>query len=395
MKRTEATLAILFAAAIIGVGGVAIYFVGTMSVHSDPAAVPSSAAAVPAGRDFAAGQEARRLARSLVVDENLPALSVAVAHRGRVVWAEAFGWADIERRVAATPTTRFRIGAASKALAAAAAGLLHDRGRLDLDAPVQRYVPAYPQKQWAVTTRQLLGDVAGVHHLRGESESLPGRHCASLDDALRIFSEDPLLFRPGSRYRYSVYGWVLVSAVVEGAAGEPFPQFMKREVFDPLGMADTTPDEAAETAGRSALYFPRAAMDTRLGMQEAPSADYSCWAGAGAFLSTPSDLARFGAAMMNPGFLNAATSGTLLAPVQLDSGAPTGYALGWKVEDTAIGGAIRRVLSHRGNPAGGSVSLMVVPDLDLVVAAAANVSHAKGVAPFAGKVAQAFAKPRT
>jgi serine beta-lactamase-like protein LACTB, mitochondrial len=395
MRRTEATLAVLLAVLIVGAGGAAIYFVGTMSVHPDPAAVPSSAAVVPAGEDSKPVQDARRLARSLLVDENLPALSVAVARHGRVVWVEAFGWADVERRVAATPATRFRLGAASKALAAAAAGLLHDRRRLDLDAPVQQYVPAYPQKQWVVSTRQLMGDVAGVHHLRGESESLPARRCGSLDDSLQIFGDDPLLFRPGTRYRYSVYGWVLVSAVVQGAAGEPFPQFMQREVFGPLGMGGTTLDEAGENAGRAALYFPRAAMDTRLGMQEAPSADYSCWAGAGAFLSTPSDLARLGTAMVKPGFLKAATIETLLTPVQLESGADTGYALGWKVETTAIGGTPVRVLSHRGNPSGGSVSLMIVPELELVVAAAANVSHAKGVAPYAGQVAQAFAKPRT
>jgi serine beta-lactamase-like protein LACTB len=81
-------------------------------------------------------EEARRLARSPLVDENLPGLSVAVALDGEIVWAEGFGWAEVERGAPVTPLTRFRIGSVSKPLTAAAVGLLHDRGRIDLDAPL-------------------------------------------------------------------------------------------------------------------------------------------------------------------------------------------------------------------------------------------------------------------
>lgn len=393
MRRAEATVAILLAVAIVVAGGAAIYFVATMSVHGDGAAVPSRAAALPVGRDSGAVEASRRLARALVVDENLPALSVAVAHEGQVVWAESFGWADIDRRVPATPLTTFRLGAVSKPLTAAAAGVLRDQGSLDFDAPVQRYVHSYPQKPWAVTIRQLMGDVGGVHHLRRESEALPSRHCASLDESLEIFRDDPLLFRPGTEYRYSVYGWVLASAAIQGTAGEPFPQVMSRSVFEPLGMTSTRLDGTGEVPDRTSFYFPRTAMDTRLGMQDAPSADYSCWAGAGAFLSTPSDLARFGVAMLKPGFLHADTLALLQAPVALESGAATGYALGWKIEDVQLGSRTMRVLSQRGNPSGGNVSLLLVPALHLAIAATTNVSHAKGVAPFGMKVAELFAKP--
>jgi hypothetical protein len=79
-------------------GGAALYFVSTVSVHDDPATVPSTAAAAPAERYSGAVDEARRLARALVVGENLPGLSVAVALDGEIVWAEGFGWADVERR---------------------------------------------------------------------------------------------------------------------------------------------------------------------------------------------------------------------------------------------------------------------------------------------------------
>ena len=118
---------------------------------------------------------------------------MAVAVDGDVVWAEGFGWADVDRRTPVTPLTRYRLGALSKPLTATAAALLHDRGRLDLDAPVQEYVAAYPRKQWPITLRQLMGDVAGVHRIRGDNnDAMPGQHCASLGEAVSLIVNEPL-----------------------------------------------------------------------------------------------------------------------------------------------------------------------------------------------------------
>jgi serine beta-lactamase-like protein LACTB, mitochondrial len=390
--RIEAALAVGLAVILLVAGGAAIYFVVTMSVHSDPASVPSSSSVAPDDQDSKAVTESRRLARALVVEENLPGLSVAVARGGTIVWAEGFGWADVERKTPVTPVTEFRIGSVSKPLTAAAAGLLRDRGRLDFDAPVQKYVTAYPAKQWPVSVRQLMGDVAGVLHVgAGDGpERMPGRHCTGLEQALPIFASDPLLFRPGTRYRYSIYGWILASAVIEAAAGESLSGFVTRELFEPLGMTHTATSEGTGVRSMAALYFPRMAQRPDLGLQEAPEADYSCWAGAGAFVSTPSDLVRFGSAMLRPGMLTSETLAVLQTPSRLESGASTDYALGWKVERVDIGGVSERVLVHRGSPSGGTASLLAFPDRDLVVAAIANVSYGKGVHPFGVKVGEVF-----
>ena len=393
-SRAEAALAVVFAVVIMLAGGAAIYFVSTISVHPNPAAVPSTTVAPHDERYSAAVKEARGLSRALLLEENLPGLSVAVAADGKIVWAEGFGWADVERRVVLSPATRFRLGAASKPLTAGAVALLHDRGRIDLDAPVQRYAPAYPEKQWTITTRHLMGDVAGVHRIRGDNnDAMPGRHCASLDEALALFADEPLLFRPGTEYRYSIYGWVLVSAVVAGAAGEPFPAFMTREVFEPLGMNSTVLEEIDVVPDTTSFYGPRAAMRTDLGVELTSPAHYSCLAGAGAFLSTPSDLVRFGAAMMKPGLLKADTIALMQTPFRLESGASTEYALGWKVDHVPLAGAPVRMLGHRGSPVGGTISLMTFPDLGLVIAATSNVTHTNGVAPLGLKIAEAFTRP--
>ena len=387
------TIGLVFAAAIVIVGGGAFYFFFTINpVHSDPAAVPSTVAAAPVERYSGAAEKARGLARELVVQENLPGLSVAVAIDGEIVWAEGFGFANVERRAPVTPRTRFRTGSVSKTLTAAAVALLHDRGRIDLDAPVQTWVPSYPQKQWTISTRQLLGDVAGVHRPRGDSnDNLAYGHCTSLDEALKAFADEPLSFKPGTKYQFSTYGWVLLSAVVEDASGEPFPTFMSREVFKPLGMDRTGLERADDDADTVSFYFPRTAMRSSLGLQTGPGADYSCFAGAGAFLSTPSDLVRLGSAMLKPGLLAAETIRLFQTPLQLESGASTGFALGWKVDTIQLAGAPSRLLRHRATPTGSTVSLSLFPDRSLVIAAATNVTHGmKAVDPFALQVAEAF-----
>ena len=391
--RAETALALLFAVIITVAGGGAVYFVSTMAVHTDPAAVPSTPG-VHAKRYSGAIEESRHLAHALLLEDNLPGLSVAVARDGEIVWTEGFGWADLEDGMPVTPRTQFRLGSVSKTLTAAAVLLLHERGRIDLDAPVQTYVPAYPQKPWTVTTRQLMGDIAGVHRIRGDNnDNPPGGQCASLDEALATFAGEPLLFEPGTRYRFSTYGWILVSAVVETSAGEPLPMFMTREILEPLGMESTVLEDRAEVPDITSFYIPRASMRTKLGVRKGSRPHNSCLAGAGAFFSTPSDMARFGSAMLKPGLLKADTIALLQTPLRLASGASTNFGLGWRVERVQLAGRPARMVAHRATPNGSTVALLTFPDHGVVVAVASNIAPAEGVDPTGRKIADAFTKP--
>jgi CubicO group peptidase (beta-lactamase class C family) len=405
----EVALALLFFLAIVGAGSVALYVVATKAppLYTDPDAVPSSAAAAPTERYSSTVEEARQRARALMVqEEQLPSLSVAVAKDGEIVWAEGFGYRDAKRLKQVTPRTRFRAGSVSKTLTAAAVALLYDRKRVDLDAPVQTYVPAYPKKQWTVTTRQLLGDVAGVHRLRGErgnNDQVPRGHCRSVDDALKTFAYEPLAFEPGTQYRYSTSGWILLSAVVEGVAGEPFSTFMSREVFTPLRMDRTALEGTPlRRSGRqtgtdddpdTAEFDESRAEERENDERNPPVMDYSCTVGGGAFLSTPSDLVRLGSAMLNPGLLKAETIALFQTPLRLTSGTSTGFALGWKVDSIALAGAQVRVIRHRASLIAGAVSLYLFPDRGLVIAVTSNVPNTVAVEAFALQVAEAFTKP--
>jgi CubicO group peptidase (beta-lactamase class C family) len=392
-RTVEFVLASLFALAIIG-GSVAFYIDATEErAHRDPAAVTSVVGIAPGERNAAAAEEAGRRARLLLVDENLPSVSVAVARNGEIEWSEAFGFANLESRTPVTPRTRYRLGSVSKTLTATAVALLYERRQIDLDAPIQTYVPSYPRKRWTVTTRQLLGDVAGVHKIRGDvNDQLPRGQCTGLEQALEHFRDEPLFFEPGTQYKFSTSGWILLSAAIEGAAAEPFPTFMSKEIFKPLGMDRTALEHTDEDPDTVTYYFPRLNEDSRLGLQDAPKAEYGCFFGAGGFLSTPSDLVRLGSAMLRPGFLKQDTIDLFHTPLPLESGGSSGFALGWKVDAIPFAGTQVRVVRHRGSFIGGYSSLSLFPQYGLAVAAISSVAHTPRVDTFALEVAEAFAR---
>lgn len=364
----------------------------TKPLHPNAAGVPTSAGAGPSEAWRAAADQARQIVRASLAEQNLPGVSIAVAAGGEIVWAEGFGFADLENRVAVTPETRFRIGTASKMLTSGGVGLLIEKGLLRLDDPVQTYVPEFPAKQWPVTVRHLMAHTAGLGNDSGDEGPLYGTACDRPVEAFEVFADAPLRFEPGTQYRYSSYGWIVVSAAVESAAGEPFMRYMRRHVFEPLGMEDTREDSATESISRlSVSYFPRYGADPKYGPDVMRPVDYSCYAGASALLSTPSDLLRFVIALDSGKLLQTSTVAELQKSVQLSTGADTAYGLGWDHETTTIAGAETPVIGHDGTLLGGTaVSIMKFPTLDLTVAVLSNTSYADTFA-LGAKIAEAFA----
>jgi serine beta-lactamase-like protein LACTB len=358
-SRMQTWLAVMVAGAgllVAAVVGRWAYVSATPPLHPDAQSVRTKGEVAPDGAWARKPDEARELVRAAVAEQNLPGLSVAVGAGNGIVWAEGFGWADLESRVPVTPETRFRIGTASTALTSVAAGLLVQQGRLKLDERIQTYVPEFPEKPWPVTVRQVMAHRAGLRSDSGDEGPLLGRPCKRPVEGLEVFKDKDLLFEPGTQYRYSAYGWILMSAAIEAVAGEPFLTFMRRQVFDPLGMDDTKADDATEgVAGRATPYFPRFAADPRYGPDIMREVHYSCYAGASVFVSTPSDLVRLAMALER---------GTLLEPatVQLLR---------------SLSGPPAPIIAHDGESLGGMVAtLMTFTEHDLVIAVTSNTSYA-------------------
>src|SRR5215469_1124335 len=223
-----------------------------------PAAYGQAAATANAhAPDYSQAEgHARAMAKQWLA-RGIPGLSVAVAVDGQMVYSEGFGLADLEERVPVWATTKFRIGSVSKPLTATALVELAEAGRVDLDAPVQNYVPSFPDKGGKITARLLAGHLAGIRHYQGDEFQM-AKHYENVMDGLKIFADDPLIAPPGTKFSYSSYGYNLLSAVIESAAGEKFLAYMHEHVFGPLALRRTTEDQPAEIIVQRTRFYTRA-----------------------------------------------------------------------------------------------------------------------------------------
>lgn len=376
----------------IAVLGLFMYMSAAAPVlHPDAQSVPSAPGAGPDRQWNGAAERARQIVRTALNEQNVPGFSVAVGTGGEIVWAEGFGYANIETKAPITPSTIFRIGTASTVLTSAGVGLLVERGRLSLDDVIQKRVPEFPEKPQPITLRHLMAHTSGLRNDGGDEGPLFGMHCDRPVDAFKAFADSALFFDPGTQYRYSSFGWIVVSAAVEAAAEQPFLNFMRRNVFDPLGMASTVPDSTTTLPELATFYFPKFAADPRYGPDPMREVDYTCYAGASVFLSTPSDMVRFAMGIKGGKLLRPATVELLQAEQKLASGEGTGYGLGWDLETEKLNGQDVRVIGHDGDQLAGEVSsLLTFTTNDIVVSVISNMSYAKAH-EVAIKIAEAFA----
>ncbi len=398
-------------------------------LHPDPQAIPSVTRMTPSPQWSEAVDRARRIIRAALAEQSLPGLSVAVGIDEEILWAEGFGFADLKNSVPVTPDHRFRIGTASTVLTSAAAGLLLEDGRLKLDDDIQTYVPAFAKEKQPVTLRELMGHIRGVTPDDGDEAPLFTQHCERPVEAVQYFENWLYFDAIGTQDGYSIYDWILVSAGIEAAANQPLLTFMREQIFDRLGMRDTVADPGPDPAAvkgedfplvnmfreliydseaarnttadptkapardRVTPYFTRFRSDPKYGMHVMRPIDYSCYAGSSVFVSTPSDLVRFGMAMNGGKLLQPATIELLQTSQRLASGVETGYGLGWDIETVMLGGKQTRALGHNGDSLGGMVaSLMTFPEYGMAVAVTSNISYADTFS-LAVKTAEAFAQP--
>jgi serine beta-lactamase-like protein LACTB len=402
MSRTEKWVAVFLSGLgliPLAVGALWVFMTLTAEpIHRDPTGVSSVPGAAVTDECKGAADEGRRIVSTGLAQQNLPGVSVAVGVNGQLVWAEGFGWADLEKRQSVSPDTTFRIGTASIALTSAGVGLLLEQGRLRLDDEIQAFVPEFPKKPWPVTLRQVMAHTAGIRSDGGDEGPLFSQHCDRPVDGLQAFADRDLRFEPGTAYRYSRFGYILVSAAIEAAAGEPFLMFMQNRIFDPLGMNDTRPDSLTEPIeGRATPYFPKFAADPKFGFHPMREIDLSCSAGSSVFLATPSDLVRFGMAVEGGTLLQRTTVDLLHTSQRVASGEETGYGLGWDLEAVSLGDRQARIVGHDGDVLGGVTgSIWTFPEHRIVVSVLANTSYADtpGLATAVARAFMRAGKPR-
>lgn len=355
---------------------------------------------------------ASALAARLFAAKPAPALSLAVARPGGMLWAAALGQADVEQAVSAAIGHSLGLGSVSKVVTSTAAAKLVSRGILDLDAPIAKWLPGLPEPHRGTTMRQLLTHRGGIRHytkaeldFASKAGAIYMRAYASDADILALFIDDPLIAAPGTTVNYSSYGYTLASMVMQAAAGRNFLELIQQEIAGPFGLTSLQADDPwAILPSRIGKYMnaPDIAMlyaglpenarpVLKNGWANMPFSNPAyCWAGAG-FLMTPSDAARFGAGLLDaPGAkVTAAERGLLFTPITEKTPESPPLGLGWRVDHDKKG---RLRWHHAGATTGGRYALAIYPQQGLSIALAANVMTVRlDVARTASDLADIFA----
>lgn len=268
-------------------------------------------------------------------DGNVPGASVLVVRDGQPIVRRSYGLSDLEASARATPATNYRLASVTKQFTAAAVLLLAEDGRLRLDDPVRRWLPALPAATDTVTIRHLLSHMSG---LIDYEDAIPAGMTAQLHDAdvLKILeSQNRRYFAPGTSYRYSNSGYALLALIVEKASGKSFAAFLRERIFLPLGMTETVAYEQgiSNVANRAYGYS-----ETGGTWQRTDQSRTSAVLGDGGIYSSIDDLAKWDAALYDDRLLSTASRSLAFTPVTPTDDPTVRYAMGWRVTHQAVGG---------------------------------------------------------
>jgi serine beta-lactamase-like protein LACTB, mitochondrial len=360
----------------------------------------------------------QQLGKATLANDGLAGLSIGVA-RGAEVRSFAFGSADLENDVPVAAGSLFRTASISKWMTATAALRLVEVGKLDLDAPVQRYCTQYPEKQWQVTTRHLLSHLGGVRHYHGANGEPrdTDEQRRALDELVRIeqarqytrytdvtapldaFKDDALIAEPGTRFQYTSPGYRLLGCVLEGAAKAPYRSLMRELVFKPAGMATITEDDARTLVkGRVRGYAKENGV-----LVHAQFRDVSENLPAGGHLASAEDLVRFASAFNSDKLVRLSTRDLMIARPKLKDGSSVPFApptLGLGAESYYGMGIFvgslngEQLLMHSGSQAGTTTELLLAPKSDVAVAVMTNVNGWRGAHALTTKVLEIVRAPR-
>jgi len=328
-------------------------------------------------------KQAEKLIDSLMQKAKIPGLSITVGTNDKIIWSQGFGYADLENKVPVRINSKFRIGSLSKTLTALAIGKLIDNKKLTLKDTVQKFVSYFPQKIYPISIGDLASHTAGIRDYNYRNgEYFSDKNYKSIQESINIFKDDSLLFEPKTKYSYSTYGYVLLSAVIEGATKIKFIDFMRDSILTPMNLKNTTPDYNYDIIKHRVRFYDEVDGKIVNGYYVNNS---NKWAGGG-YLSTSYDLALMAQNLLNNQFLSDSTKQLLWTPVTLNNGDKTNYGIGWRI-DTDVKG--RRYVHHGGSSIGGRSFLLVYPNEGLAIAVTSNLST-NFDQTFVSKIAEVF-----
>jgi CubicO group peptidase (beta-lactamase class C family) len=291
-------------------------------------------------------QQVDAIVNKVLADTGEASLSIAIVKDGKLAYAQAYGAARLEPRVAATPDMRYKIGSNSKQFLAVTALKLAEEGKLSLDDKVARFFPQLTRAR-DITLRQLLSHTAGYSDYYAIDYISPALASATTPDAIIAqWGRQPLNFAPGQRWEYSNTNYVIAGRMLEKASGQALDALIRSRILDKVGMRSAIDLNTSGWGEGEVTGYGRYALGPLRPAQ--PEGRNWVW-GAGQLAMSASDLARWDIALMDGTLLKPASRAALVTEARLANGQGTGYALGLQVDRTPDG---RERWQHSGGMAG-------------------------------------------
>jgi D-alanyl-D-alanine carboxypeptidase len=328
------------------------------------AVVLGGAAQVRPGKTAPPGLSARALVEA-AFKANEPGGAVIVVKNGKPLYRGAVGMASLELGVPLQPDSVLRIGSVTKQFTSAAVMMLVEQGKLALDDEITKFFPDYPTQGKRITVEHLLTHTSGIKSYTGLPawRGLWGKEYTT-PELIDFFKNEPMDFEPGEKYLYNNSAYFLLGALIEKASGIPYPEFVSKNVFAPLGMRRTRyGDTGPVLPGRAQGYAKEGST-----FVNAPYLSMTQPGAAGALVSTVDDLAAWDAAVSAGKLLTAASWQRIFTPYRLKNGKSTGYGFGWQV-GTFEG---HPVFEHGGGIHGFSAYVVRLPENRVYVAVLSN-----------------------
>ncbi len=303
--------------------------------------------------------------QQMVLDKT-PGLSVGFL-KDDFTWTQGFGYSDLENMVPAKPQSSYRMASITKTFTATAVLQLVEAGKMSLDTEIQSYVPYFPRKKWPITIRHLLGHLGGIPHYVDREEELHIKDHKNTREAIAIFQDFDLIAEPGTKYLYSSYGYNLLGAAIEEASGQPYGQYVKEHIFDPLGMEDTRMDDPT-------ALIPHRVEGYRLLNGEVANSEYvdmSSRFAAGGTRSTVVDLLKYARGIIDGKLLREETWRLMFQPMATRDGVLTGKGLCWSISPWK--GHFQ--ISHGGSQQETRTYLVIFPLEKFALAVASNMEN--------------------
>lgn len=299
--------------------------------------------------------------------DKIPGLSIGFI-KGETIWTKGFGYADIENGSPVSEKSMYRLASVTKPMTATAILQLVEKGKIDLDAEVQKYVPYFPKKKYPVTVRNLLGHIGGISHYKDYSVEGHFKEKYTTKQSLTVFQDWDLIAEPGTRFNYTSYGYNLLGAVIEGASGMSYGDYMRKNVWTPLGMETIVMDDPIG-------LIPNRVRGYEITGGKVVNSEFvniSSRFAAGGTRASVIDMLRFGKGMMDGKVLSKTMRNFMFTSMLTKDGFLTNYGAGIQV--APVGG--RYTLQHSGAQQETATHLYVFPSRKLVIAVAINLEGA-------------------